>query len=329
MAENSGIQWTTHTLNPWRGCTRVSEACRFCHAETLSKRNPATLGVWGPKGTRVVASESMWRLPLKWDRLAKEAGERHRVFCASLADVFEDWSGPMVGPNGHPVHLSPDGTWWRSLAGGVPCDGRPLTMDDCRARLFDLILATPHLDWLLLTKRPAIMADYLVGKSFGGMTHEWGDGWPNVWLGVTVEDQARAKERIPVLLSIPAVVHWLSCEPLFERIDIEDYLYVMHGRPPKEWPHGHVDWVIVGGESGSQARPFDLRWARDLVGQCRTIAPFVKQLGSNPFDSPLSPGHPASPLMLRDSHGGDWNEWPGDLRVRAFPAPAVIGGLTR
>lgn len=89
MAENSKIQWTHHTFNPWRGCTKVSEGCKHCYAETMSKRNLKVLGQWGPNGTRVVASESMWREPMKWDAAAKAAGERHRVFCASLADVFE------------------------------------------------------------------------------------------------------------------------------------------------------------------------------------------------------------------------------------------------
>lgn len=90
MGVNTKIEWTTHTFNPWRGCTRISEGCRFCYAETLSRRNPAVLGVWGDEGTRVVASESMWRQPIKWDREAAAAGERRRVFCASLADAFED-----------------------------------------------------------------------------------------------------------------------------------------------------------------------------------------------------------------------------------------------
>ena len=97
MAENSKIQWTHHTFNPWRGCTKVSEGCKHCYAETMSKRNLKVLGQWGPNGTRVVASESMWREPMKWDAAAKAAGERHRVFCASLADVFEGRDTMLYG----------------------------------------------------------------------------------------------------------------------------------------------------------------------------------------------------------------------------------------
>src|SRR3954469_785782 len=88
MSANSKIEWTHHTFNPWRGCTKVSAGCANCYAETQSGRNPRVLGVWGPKGTRVVAAEAYWREPLKWDAQAKAAGERRRVFCASLADVF-------------------------------------------------------------------------------------------------------------------------------------------------------------------------------------------------------------------------------------------------
>jgi protein gp37 len=118
--KDSKISWTHHTFNPWRGCSRVSPGCVNCYAETMSHRNPAVLGEWGPNGTRVVASESMWRQPVKWDREAREAGQRRRVFCASMADVFED---------------------------------RPDLIDP-RRRLFKLVRATPNLDWLLLTKRP-------------------------------------------------------------------------------------------------------------------------------------------------------------------------------
>lgn len=155
MAENSKIEWCHHTHNPWRGCTRVSQECAKCYAETLSHRNPGTLGVWGPNGTRVFAAEATWREPLKWDRKAKDAGERHRVFCASLADVFEDWGGSVTGSNGNRL-------WWchGSLSNSpLPSVGmekgcRWATLDDVRSRLFDLIDETPNLDWLLLTKRP-------------------------------------------------------------------------------------------------------------------------------------------------------------------------------
>lgn len=293
MGKDSGIQWTHHTFNPWRGCTKVSAGCVNCYAEALSKRNPGVLGIWGDKGTRVVAAEAYWRQPLKWDREAKAAGERRRVFCASLADVFEDRE----------------------------------ELEAPRVRLFDLILSTPNLDWLLLTKRPEVMANWLGGGFMGvadRLPHAESWPWPNVWLGTSVEDQEQAKKRIPVLLSIPAIVHWLSCEPLLSPIDLSDYIYLSHGRPSKTWPHGPVDWVIVGGE-GNGSRPFHLAWARSLIEQCRGVhtACFVKQLGTNPQDfyygrMPVVRDGPKERMFV-DYHGGDMTEWPEDLRVREWP----------
>src|SRR5262245_66670777 len=99
MAERTAIQWTTHTFNPWRGCSKVSPGCAHCYAETFAGRNPSVLGVWGPKGTRVLASKTMWSEPHRWNRQAEARGERARVFCASVADVFEDWRGGMHNPD--------------------------------------------------------------------------------------------------------------------------------------------------------------------------------------------------------------------------------------
>src|SRR5262245_38941981 len=162
MGKETNIQWCDHTFNPWRGCTKVSPGCQHCYAETLAARNPKVLGVWGPHGTRVIASESMWREPLKWNKKAEIAGVRRRVFCASLADVFED---------------------------------RPELVEP-RYRLWRLIVNTPYLDWLLLTKRPENAGRMLAdGGSLPGIL-----GFPSIWLGVSVEDQQRADERIPVLL---------------------------------------------------------------------------------------------------------------------------------
>ena len=309
MAENSKIEWTHHTFNPWRGCEKVSPGCSHCYAETLSLRNPKTLGVWGRGGTRVIAAESYWRLPLKWDRDAAAAGERRRVFCASLADVFE----------------------------GRPELARP------RARLWNLIEVTPHLDWLLLTKRPEnfhAMLPWLNGRR---------DVQPNVWLGVSVEDQRRADERIPLLLRTPARVRFLSCEPLLGPVDLAATGWWRCrgcggvGTPENEVGMGRcggcgreleardevgVDWVIVGGESGPGARPMRAEWARSLVRQCRDagVACFVKQLGAGPVaDPPAESGRHlrgdlgVRVLRLRDRKGGDPAEWPEDLRVRQFP----------
>lgn len=305
MGENSSIQWTHHTFNPWVGCTKVSPGCANCYAETFDARfRGAKPSRWGVGAPRTRTSEANWRKPLKWNREAEKAGERHRVFCASLADVFD---------------------------AEVP--------DEWRLGLYALILSTPYLDWLLLTKRPERIArpDFgavneaarnlglgvvLPTQRHGMVPGGW---WPsNVWLGVTVENQEQAERRIQPLLAQPATVRFLSCEPLLGPVDLTCWL--------DEDENGNaLQWVIIGGESGTKARLFDLAWARDLVSQCLTydVAPFVKQVGyraSDPINGLAGAGlavHPdAADLVsrrLRDPHGGDPAEWPEDLRVRQFP----------
>lgn len=247
------IEWANFTFNPWRGCTKVSAGCTHCYAESMSKRNPAVLGVWGPRGARVVAAESYWKQPLAWDRAARLAGERRRVFCASLADVFE---GPET---------MPESEWPK--------------VEAARRRLFDLISDTEHLDWLLLTKRPQNVKQQLIdaGRGFQSLP-------PWVWIGTSVENQAAADERIPHLLQVPAHVRFLSCEPLLGPVDLSEWLdagYESNG--PRGWvaePRG-LHWVICGGESGPHARPMHPQWARSLRGQCQAagVSYFMKQMG--------------------------------------------------
>jgi protein gp37 len=327
MGTDSKIEWTHHTFNPWRGCTKVAEGCRNCYAETLSKRNPGALGVWGPQGTRVVAAESTWREPLKWNAAAAAAGERHRVFCASLADVFEVWDGPVSDSNGE-IWVKPysPAEWGREHWHTCECDDwyndsqgwLLVTLDDIRARLWSLIEATPWLDWLLLTKRPGNIPRMLPARPDG-------QPWPNVWLGCSAATQTEWDRDVPELLKARrlARVLFVSLEPLIERVDIV---------PSQRL----IDWLIVGGESGPGARPCHVEWVDDLVEQRRYsgLPTFVKQLGSKPrchraSDFPLGTaiglvGHgdagpgPLFP-MLRDSKGGDPAEWPAELRVREFP----------
>jgi protein gp37 len=325
MAENSKIEWTTHTFNPWRGCTKVHAGCTNCYAEQLSGRNPGTLGTWGPNGTRVVAAEAAWREPLKWNRAAEKAGERHRVFCASLADVFEDWQGPMHDHHGE--ILEEDG------------DAYPrnrVLIDDVRARLFALIDATPNLDWLLLTKRPEN-----VRRMWPHATDSYGktifdtEGDPliekreNVWIGTSVSNQPTADEAIHYLMDCEGLspVLFLSAEPLIEPIDFR--------LPYIRFPDGTVkstsviDWVIVGGESGPKARPCNVEWIRSIQEQCKAagVPCFIKQLGSKAWDwSPhadglggVTGGGGTVRYGTEDKKGGDWNEWPESLRVREFP----------
>ena len=307
MAETK-IEWADYTFNPWRGCAKVSPGCAHCYAETWSHRNPALLGEWGPGGQRVIAAESYWRQPLKWDRAARKAGERRRVFCASLADVFED---------------------------------RP-ELDAPLARLLATIDDTQALDWLLLTKRPELFRKRLraaIGQmprrgTRGPFTGprwnavDWlqggepsGRGYPpNVWLGVSVEDQQRAGERIPRLLEIPAAVRFLSCEPLLEPLDLTKWLAPAALPLPEPPGDPLLDWVIVGGESGRKARRCNLAWIRSIRDQCQDagVACFIKQLGYVwHSDDPIDLLHPWP--GRGDPKGGDPSEWPEDLRVRQFP----------
>lgn len=247
MGENSKIEWTHHTFNSWRGCVKVSPGCQHCYAESLSKRYGHD--IWGVDKPRIIASESYWKEPLKWNRDAEQAGERRRVFCASLADVFED-RADLIEP---------------------------------RARLWNLIAATPALDWLLLTKRPENMLRMVPWMASAGTP------WANVWLGTTCEDQQRADQRIPHLLRVPAAVRFLSCEPLLGEVDLSFWFWATgpSSAGPWRYPSGRIEytgrgggmamsskpaeeihWVIAGGESGKGARPMHPDWARALRDQC-------------------------------------------------------------
>lgn len=252
MGANSKIEWTNHTFNPWRGCSKVSPGCANCYAEQNSKRNPSLFGIWGNDGTRVIAADSYWKQPLAWDKAAAKAKERHRIFCASIADIFED-RPELEGP---------------------------------RSRLFELIKKTPHLDWLLLTKRPENISRLSGMISFP----------ENIWLGTSVENQDTANERIPALLAINAIVRFLSCEPLLGAVSLPATCRIMPGScwcgahisypmsadfSPSERKPSPIHWVIVGGESGKKARIMHPDWARSLRDQCQTlnIPFFFKQWG--------------------------------------------------
>jgi protein gp37 len=185
VGTTTAIKWTDHTFNPWMGCTKVSPGCDHCYAEALGKRTGRVQ--WGDDAERVVTSDAYWKNPLKWNRQAEAEGRRHRVFCASMADVFE----------------------------------RRADVLDARGALFNLIDETPWLDWQLLTKRPENVRGMV---PYDWTCHD--DCWPaNAWIGTTVEDQQRADERIPHLLDIPARVRFLSCEPLLGEVRLSRWLF--------------------------------------------------------------------------------------------------------
>lgn len=331
MAEASNIEWTDSTFNPWTGCTKVSPGCDHCYAEGWSKRAGAKVGKWGPGAPRVRTKAKNWSQPAKWNKrnffecagcgwrgddsqLDERSARcprcvhhslqaaRRRVFCASLADVFDN---------------------------EVP--------DEWRADLFRLIADTPNLDWLLLTKRIGNVMP-MVAKAQAAIT-AWNRGgdqrlfaWPlpNVWLGATIVNQDEAERDIPKLLATPAHVRFLSMEPLLGPtdltcIDIDGHseIYPLKGTTGCEDDDGEpapdipaIDWVIVGGESGHNARPTRASWARSLRDQCAAAGvPFLfKQWGEFlPADAneadPTVADVPDSRLYWSD--GSMWDRFDG------------------
>lgn len=285
MTVNSKIEWTDHTFNPWTGCTKISPGCDHCYAEGWAKRSGHV--EWG--GQRRRTTISYWQQPFKWNDAAKAEGRRRRVFCASLADVFDN-----------------------------------TVIHEWRADLFRLIRSTPDLDWLLLTKRignaaamiEQAMRDIGVGEHFRPDVP-----WQNVWIGATVVNQTEAERDVPKLLEVPARVRFLSCEPLLGPIDFHR-VHDLTARdvpccnePGCEWCDGtgqrregpRPDWIIVGGESGSHARPMFTEWARDILDFCHeTDSSFFMKQGSK-----------ANWPWFKD-----FDSFPPDLQVRNFPEAA-------
>lgn len=264
MAENSSIEWTDSTFNPWIGCTKVSPACDHCYAERSTPSR--TLGVaWGAGQERRRTTPANWALLKRWNTQAEafqaQHGRRQRVFCASLADVFDNEVSAQ----------------WR-------------------VDLFRLIEQTPNLDWLLLTKRIGNVQRMMVDVAhalFWMDSLETGALPPNVWLGATICNQPEADRDITKLLRVPARVRFLSIEPLLGPVDLGLCDCDDGSRPGPGGTGGvtcmkcagsggrRVDWVIVGGESGLNARPMHPDWARGLRDQCAAAGvPFLfKQWG--------------------------------------------------
>ena len=294
MAENSNIEWTTHTFNPWIGCTKVGPGCDHCYAEVWDGRGlQQRESRWGAHATRTRTSAGNWSKPRAWDKTARASIavglERPRVFCASLADVFDN-------------HAS--------------------ILPEWRSDLWALICATPNLDWMLLTKRPGNIAKML--------PPDWGAGYPNVWIGCTVVNQEEADRDIPKLLAVPAAVRFLSMEPLLGPVDltelsrpsgagVHEYSALECDVDPidDEWGGATIDLVIVGGESGPHARVWHgfEEAARSLRDQCSSagVAFFMKQMaGTRKSSMPPIPDDLMVTLkaQFRDDVAG-LKEWSG------------------
>jgi protein gp37 len=308
MAKITAIEWAEATWQPITGCSVVSPGCTNCYAMRLAgtrmKHHPSRAGLTqesktGPVWNGTVRFNEQWLdQPLRWKK-------PRRIFVCAHGDLFHE---------------------------SVP--------DEWIDRVFAIMALAPQHTFLVLTKRPERMRAY--GNSLGrhhesdrvslaakamkvnrGFHWDIGDiGWhlPNVHLGVSVEDQQRADERIPYLLATPAAKRFILAEPLLGPIEISRWL----GDSPDETGLSEgagIEWVIVGGESGPGARPLNIDWARSLIDQCREaeVACFVKQLGANPWFGSRQYG-PGSGRYIKDKKGGDWSQWPEDLRVREIPA---------
>ncbi len=323
MAQTS-IEWTDATWNPVRGCTKVSPGCANRYAETFAERFRGVPGHPYEQGFDLRLVPEKLTEPLSWKK-------PRRVFVNSMSDLFQDGvSFDYVDRVFATMALTPQHTY------------QVLTKRADRMR-----------EYMNHPGRAASIA-VEVFKRFTRLTEADVQSrkavkvWPlpNVWLGCSVENQHFADERIPLLLQTPAAVRFISAEPLLEKIMLdngetswlsctsqvtEEQYEAM--TPEQQGQHcccerfdngnGHfrgIDWVIVGGESGPQARHFDLAWGRSIVRQCNIagVPVFVKQLGAMPFD-PNRIDEKLGYVDLRDRKGGDPQEWPEDLRVRQFP----------
>lgn len=334
------IEWADATWNPVTGCTKISPACDNCYAERMAKRLAGRVGYPKDEPFRVTLHPDRLDQPLKWKK-------PKRIFVVSMGDLFHE---------------------------NVP--------ESYIAAIFAVAAAAPQHTFMVLTKRPKRMAAWFqwLSAEYNGPCDQnavlqtcfgeygWADqfddavasmldaAWPlpNVWLGVTAEDQQRADERIPWLLKCPAAVRFVSAEPLLGPIDLsllracvdcgslnrhcgllndEDELYC--GACGCKTFYG-VDWVIVGGESGQNARPSHPEWFRGLRDQCKAagVPFFFKQWGEWAPLPCIDPHFRASEVRTvgadnvrmcrvgkkaagRLLDGREWNELPGSANERS------------
>jgi protein gp37 len=318
----TSIEWTDKVWNCVRGCSRVSEGCRNCYAERIAARFSAEDGdprlpfsefaimtPAGPRWTgRVELIESKLLEPLSWRKPC-------RVFVNSMSDLFHE---------------------------NLP--------DEAIDRVFAVMALCTHITFQVLTKRAErmrrymdvfgdgrrvcvndqigrwmqFMDDFPKGRSFPRFCEQW--PLANVWLGVSVEDQKTADERIQLLLKTPAAVRFVSAEPLLGPVDFRQWLRCVacaEGRTDESRDRGDpcqtivLDQIIVGGESGPGARPCRVEWVESIIEQCRAagVACFVKQLGAYPVWA----GAKSSPINGGHGKNGEPKSWPEALRVREFP----------
>jgi protein gp37 len=340
MASTTKIEWVKNndgsqgqSWNFLRGCRRVSEGCTNCYAERQAIRHAGPGGPYeglvkstpnGPRWTGEISfHEEILLAPLKRKKPTT-------YFVNSMSDLFYE-----------------------------------KVSDEILDKAFAVMALCPQHTFQILTKRPERMLEYIESlKNYDApLSQYWLGDWvsmgmervryntltniyvdkplPNVWLGVSVEDQKTADERIPILLQTPAAIRWLSVEPLLGPINLTHIQFPntlgnmeswdaldLHTEvdpdydPDKQNGCTHIlDWIVVGGESGPGARPCDVQWIRSIIEQCKAaqVPVFVKQLGAQPFEPKRYAMFGDAGLYLNNRKGGDPSEWPSELRVREFP----------
>jgi protein gp37 len=368
MSDRSAIEWTDATWNPIVGCSIVSPGCTNCYAMKMAARIEKMNRTGGSGSsyvnhydgtTRSVNGNVVWTGKLaraSEKTLLEPLGRKKptKYFVNSMGDLFHE--------------DCPDEWIDRVFAVMALCPQHTFQILTKRAeRMRDYLIGPHRSRWAsVITKlivENVIKSDYEAAKATAAIWETV--ALPTIWLGVSCERQQEADERIPLLLQTPAAVRFISAEPLLGAIDASKFMWPVCGW----WRSTHksyeeakaagaecglerqslvhadrrfLDWVIVGGESGPDARPFNVTWARSIIDQCHAanVPVFVKQLGRRPywdcvngcgkwaehvrFTRGLIDGSAADALTLKDRKGGDWSEWPDDLRIREFPRSSLL-----
>lgn len=337
MSEQTKIQWADSTVNFWIGCAKVSAGCKNCYAEHSSPTRVARsngVELWG--GKKRQKTQGAVKNALSYNRKPWRCDVCGNFFTeAQRADADERFWAPCPYCTSRTAHRRRI----FSLSLGDWLD--PEVPIEWLAEMLDTIRQCDQVEWILCTKRPELWYERVTTASLycglNGMdeTADWLDSWtdcvdmpergslpPNIILLTSVENQEAADTRIPELLKIPAARRGLSLEPLLGPVDLSRWIKKDFGVfDPSQ---SELSWLIVGGESGTNARPCNVEWIRSLVqqGQSAGVATFVKQMGAAPCYGETRNGTVLSwrSWPLRDKKGSDPAEWPEDLRAQQWPA---------
>lgn len=276
MSDNTSIEWADATWNPLTGCTKITKGCENCYASTFAERFRGTPGHYFETGFDLKLRPDKLDLPLRWKKSRK-------VFVTSMGDLFhKDVPTDFIHQVLAVMAATPQHTY-QILTKRAP-RMRSILRDECRctnAGHQPGVHITSAIDWVATPHSPL----HIPGLP-KGLYHQIQWPLPNVWVGVSVEDQTQADRRIPALRETPAAVRWLSCEPLLGPVDLSEHLVAAEAYPAfsgNAWDRGDLAWIVAGGESGHGARPMHPDWARTLRDQAvaAEVPFFFKQWGEH------------------------------------------------